>query len=252
MKAERITAVIFDLGGTLEEVIIDPEVRIRAVSGFRAAAMSKGISLGGTNASLLERLEAGMLAYKRWKERYLIELSPEMVFSRFIFPEEFFPSAHPDAWDDLALYYETHFYRRYMRPEVPHVLGELAARGLRIALISNIITKHYVYQQLEAYGIAHFFSIVATSAEYRKRKPHPLMFQETARKLGVPVDQAMYVGDTITRDIAGARRSGYGAAVQIASQLTAFSDEGDDSCHPDLRIVHLNELLQYIPGGEKK
>ncbi len=252
MNVKQVAAVIFDLGGTLEEVIIDPEVRRKAVPGFRAAALSRGISLTGSNASLLGKLEKGMLAYKQWKERYMIELSPEMVFSRFIFPEEFFPSFQSDAWDELALYFETNFYRRYMRPEVPRVLEELAERGVHIALISNIITKSYVHQQLEAYGISSYFSVVATSAECRKRKPDPLMFRETARKLGVPVELAMYVGDTISRDIAGAKRSGYGVTVQIASQMTAFSDDGYDRCQPDLQIDHLDELLDHIPGGTDK
>ena len=61
MNVKQVAAVIFDLGGTLEEVIIDPEVRRKAVPGFRAAALSRGISLTGSNASLLGKLEKGGL-----------------------------------------------------------------------------------------------------------------------------------------------------------------------------------------------
>ena len=55
------------------------------------------------------------------------------------------------------------------------------------------------------------------------------------------------MGDTISRDIIGAKRMHFGAAVQIQSFLSAQKDVGVDPANkPDHVIQALPELVDYL------
>jgi putative hydrolase of the HAD superfamily len=64
--------------------------------------------------------------------------------------------------------------------------------------------------------------------------------------LELPPVACAYVGDTISRDVAGARRSGYGLAIQIKSFLTATSDRPTDVEPPDAVIHNLMQIVDLI------
>jgi putative hydrolase of the HAD superfamily len=100
-----------------------------------------------------------------------------------------------------------------------------------------------VQAKLVEYGIVHYFNPIKTSANFGWRKPNQRIFLETARVLDLPPAACAYVGDTISRDVAGARRSGYGLAIQIKSFLTAKSDKETDVEPPDA-VVH--DLMQVV------
>ena len=60
-------------------------------------------------------------------------------------------------------------------------------------------------------------------------------------------EECAYVGDTISRDIIGAKRMHFGAAIQIQSFLSAQKDVGvDPDLQPDHIIRELPELVDYL------
>lgn len=221
-----------------------------AIPKFREIATRYNVPIGKTDSALTTQLQEGMKRYSKWKERFVVELSAPELFRGFVFCEDPETDHVPCvAWEKLAVCYERNFFRRVCRPESLNVLETLSKRKLKIGLISNIISREVVYEQLEEYGISSFFQVVATSAEYKRRKPDPFMFEEMVKQLRVSATQAMYVGDTISRDIAGAKRACYGAAVQIRSGMTGLSDAGYSGYEPDLRITSLTELIDLFPPG---
>jgi HAD superfamily hydrolase (TIGR01509 family) len=142
------------------------------------------------------------------------------------------------------LYYETHFYQRSMRPEMPVVLHAIQQMGLKIGLISNVCSHGQVPLNLELYGLQHYFNPVVLSSQYGRRKPDPAIFHHAARLAGAPTSRCLYVGDRIARDILGARRAGFGLTVQIQHHFD--HGEQDTGAAPDAIIQHMDELLEII------
>jgi HAD superfamily hydrolase (TIGR01509 family) len=91
---------------------------------------------------------------------------------------------------------------------VESMLDELARDGWGLALLTNGLP--YVQAlKINALGLRRRIPHVIFAAEYaRGGKPHPAPFIAAARRLGVPVERCVMVGDDPTCDIEGARRLG--------------------------------------------
>ncbi len=139
MTAPVIRAVAFDLGGTLEEVDYDDALRLHAAAGLHELLARHGFDPGLPAPSLCATIAAGMRAYRTWRETRQIELPPERVWADYVLPGHGLDRERLEAAaEDLAFYYESRFFRRTMRPEVPDVLARLQAQGMRLAVISNM------------------------------------------------------------------------------------------------------------------
>jgi HAD superfamily hydrolase (TIGR01509 family) len=139
---------------------------------------------------------------------------------------------------------ETRFYHRAMRPEVPQVLDAVKQMGLKIGLISNVSSRGQVPTNLKEYGIIDYFHPIVLSSEYGCRKPDPAIFHYAARLANVPTSQCVYVGDRVARDIEGARRAGFGLAIQIRHDFAHGED--DHGATPDAVIENLTEVLEIL------
>ncbi len=256
LSAERgaataaLRAVLFDLGGTLEDVDFDDALRRDATRGLQELMLSRGLDAGLSLDALYERVVAGLKRYQAWREQREVELPPERVWTEFVFPDCGLPQHElAAAAEDLAFYYETHYHRRRLKPEAPAALAALAARGLRLAVISNIMSRRLVPWALERHGIAHYFEHVLTSVGVGWRKPNERIFLEAARRLDLAPRACAYVGDTISRDVAGAQRAGYGMSIQIRSFLTGISDRPGDTARPDAVIASLMDVVALVGQG---
>ena len=156
------------------------------------------------------------------------------------------------AAEDITFFYETHYQTRSLRPEAPAVLGALHKKGFRLAIISNIISRRLVQCQLAEYGIAHYFDPIVTSSNFGWRKPNACIFEETARLMQLPLATCTYVGDTISRDVIGARRAGYGFVIQITSFLTDKADRGTGSVPPDAVIHNLMQVVDLVAQEDER
>ena len=123
-------------------------------------------------------------------------------------------------------------------PEVPGTLRRLRAAGYRLAIVSN-------WQC----GLGHFcaelaigepFDHVVASAEVGHAKPSPEIFEEACRRLGLPPERVLHVGDTPEADVEGARGAGMRAVL--------ISRRGDDggSKGPVIRTLDgIFDVLQH-------
>ena len=254
-----IRAVAFDMGGTLEDVRFDDDSRREAASGLHALLVERDLDPGMSPHELQAAVSTGMKAYQVWRERTEIELPPERIWSQYIFHRA--TGKRTRGWErrlaaaaeELALFYEDHFFNRRLRPEAPAALSELRELGLRLAVISNITSRRIVPQKLACYGLDRFFEAVITSVDFGRRKPHASIFLETARRMALPPETCAYVGDTVSRDIIGARRAGYGLAIQIRSFLTEKSaDRGTEDVQPDAVIRDLTEVVGLVTPMEAR
>jgi putative hydrolase of the HAD superfamily len=247
MAINPIRAVVFDMGGTLEDLTYDEALRQEATRGLReylcGLALDPGLSLPDLRVALFSGLEA----YQAWRGQSEVELPPERVWTEYIFANHRLPRERlVAAADDISFFYETHYYARSLRPEAPAALEALRQRAFHLAIISNTLSRRLVPSKLVDYGIAHYFDPVVTSASLGWRKPNERIFEEATRLMRLPPEACAYVGDTISRDVIGARRAGYGLVIQIKSFLTDKADSGTDSVPPDAVIQDLREVVDLV------
>ncbi len=247
MNPTPILAVLFDMGGTLEEVYYDDPLRLQAAHDFRDLLLQHDLDLGLSVPDLYKVLKAGMKRYQEWRLQTEQDFAPERIWSEFVFVNQNLPCEKlASIGEELAFHWDQHFSKRLLRPEAPTLLEILRQRGLRLGVISNITSRQFVPHQLTKYGIASYFDAVVTSAGFGWRKPNPCIFLEAARLLGVPPSSCVYVGDTVSRDVIGARRAGYGMVVQIKSFLTTQSDNAGDIEPPDAIVQDLMEVVNLV------
>lgn len=101
-----------------------------------------------------------------------------------------------------------------LAPGAREGLEALAARGLRLGVLSNFDQR--LPGILRELGLAAYFAGVTLPADAGAAKPEPAIFAAALRRLGVPAERALYVGDHADRDVAGARAAGL-AALDVGS-----------------------------------
>ena len=91
-------------------------------------------------------------------------------------------------------------------PNVIAGLDALKAAGYRLGCITNKVER-YTNPLLKGIGMAHYFDIVLAGDTLPEKKPHPLPLLHSAKFFGVPVEQLLLVGDSLS-DVMAARAAG--------------------------------------------
>lgn len=116
-----------------------------------------------------------------------------------------------DAFDRAAYFDE--LYAEFERPGIwecyPEVISVLdrLARDFTLAVMSNFDGR--LRSVLNHLGLNRFFREIIISSEVGAEKPHPWIFQETSRRLGLAPDEILHVGDDPDADWRGAADAGY-------------------------------------------
>lgn len=249
-----IDTILFDMGGTIEDVRYDRALRIKAFPGILAILERGGISLPGSeDQALRDRLLDTILSrnseYKSWSEAGQIELPPADIWAEWnlrdfrINKEILLPIA-----EELAYAWETSFFSRTLRPDAVLTLAALKTRGYKMGIISNTSSMTQVFKTLTAYGIADFFGSVTLSSVEGIRKPAPEIFLNALRAIGSKANTTAYVGDTLSRDVIGSQRAGYAMVIQIESFLTSSSDSKllPGAAQPDYKVGNLFEIVAIL------
>jgi putative hydrolase of the HAD superfamily len=103
--------------------------------------------------------------------------------------------------------------------DVAPALRRLAARGLKIGLISN---SHRCLASFERhFDLQGLIAAAVSSSEHGYLKPHPSIFESALHRAGVTAGESVMVGDSLSHDVEGARRVGMrGILVQRSSRAT--------------------------------
>lgn len=247
MNKIAIQALVFDLGGTLEDIFYDDASRLQAAHGLLDLMKSKGLDPGLSPLELRDTIVGGIKRLYKIREQENREIPPEQIWTDFIFPDGRLPLAQlKAAAEELTVVYENTFYTRKLRPEAPAMLADLARRGFQLAVISNVLSRGQVPLNLANYGVARYFEVVVASSVFGWRKPDPQIFLEATRLLNLPPAVCAYVGDTVSRDVIGARRAGYGLTIQIKSFLTTKADRETETEVPDEIITDLSQVTPIV------
>ena len=245
-----LNTVLFDMGGTLEDIWYNDDTVTDAMEQLKKVLQANGLESGCTDQEFQERVLAGVKNYKRWSEGNMLEAKPEEIW-----PDYYLKSFNFDREkllpinEELANLWEVTYYHRELRPGVKEMLDGLKARGYHIGVISNNASLYNVFNVLEQYGIRDYMEDVTVSSITGYRKPHPELFRISMRQMRCKPENCVYMGDTVSRDIIGAKRAGFGRAVQIYSFLTAQKDVGipiAEAEKPDVVIRNFEEFLAWL------
>jgi putative hydrolase of the HAD superfamily len=125
-----------------------------------------------------------------------------------------------------------------MYDDVPDVLREIHAAGIKIGLISNshrCLASFQTHFELEG-----LFDVTVSSIEHGYMKPHRSIFEAALKGVRVQPAEAVMVGDSLTHDVDGARRLG------MRGVLVARSGPPVDAPDDVPVIQSLRELLPLL------
>ena len=220
-----IDTVLFDMGGTLEDIHVDDESRHASIQGVLDILRAHGIDPDKDFETAASAINAGWERYGAYRDPRQRELKPEEIWGSFVLTdfgldEE---SVRPYA-EELAHMWEVTHYHRALRPHVREMLEGLKDLGMKLGVISNTASLYQVFDILKEYGIRDYFQDVTLSSVTGYRKPNPNIFMVSLHQVQSDPAHCAYVGDTISRDVIGPIRMGFGATFHIDSYLTRLKD----------------------------
>ncbi len=131
-----------------------------------------------------------------------------------------------------------------LMPDVKEALTRLAPKYL-LGLLTNG-APDLQREKLLTSGLGKFFQAVAVSGEHDIGKPLPEIFHRLVAELGATPETSVMVGNSLERDIAGARNAGI-----TSVWIRVTGSEEPDNVTPDYTINGLSELPEVIEKIEK-
>ena len=111
----------------------------------------------------------------------------------------------------------------------------------RLGVVSNIWSKSDLYfREFDRGGIRDLFDVIVFSSDHGHIKPSPYLFVKAVDAFDVELSKMVFVGDSLKRDIAGAKAIGL-ATVWI--NLEASETDKTAAASFDLVIQDLRELF---------
>jgi putative hydrolase of the HAD superfamily len=235
----QIRAVLFDFGGTLfdYETVAEGE-RESIIELARWAGVE-------TDAGTIRR------AYRAALKRVFYEYLPRSYYlHRDLFRDVLQAMAQSFGArfteEQLTRYWAVQRQRRerdfVLRDGVHDTLSALRARGVHIGMVSNVDDDQLAHMLELARIEAHFDSILS-SEQAQSCKPDPVIFSEALRRAGCVPQEALFVGDSLHQDIAGANRIGL-RSVLIWSDPTCEPPDGEHK--PQHVIRQIPEVLDLL------
>lgn len=243
-----ITSVLFDMGGTLEDIFVDAQSEAEAIKKLNEMLLSYGLDPGVGLEELKTRVDEGWKAYGKYRDSCDVELKPIEIWCGYVLKEFGFPREKlAPRCEEIAHMWEVTHYHRSLRPRVAEMLDGLKGLGLKLGIVSNTAALYQVFDILEEYGIRDYFQDVTLSSVTGIRKPCPDIFRVAMCQLRSKPEECVYVGDTISRDIIGSKRAGFAKAIQICSQLTKEKDSGiHREFEPDYMVEDIYEVYPIV------
>ncbi len=245
-----ITTVLFDLGGTLHSVIKKADSMPRFAERLIRRLSDYGIEIDTTPEALAVTLHENSEVYKHLSERTKTELPSAQIWNEYYLKEFHIGEdrLEPIA-EELSFLYDYDRLTLMRKPRLKETVETLHEMGMRMGVVSNIISTSLVPHMLNEYGIAQYMECIVMSSEVGIRKPDPRIFEIALKRMGITARETCYVGDTISRDVLGARAANLGMVVRINNPSIAHRDaafQGPDVPKADYVIQELYELPEIL------
>ncbi|MBI4527935.1 MAG: HAD-IA family hydrolase [Deltaproteobacteria bacterium] len=205
-------------------------------------------------------------SYARFAQKYGMDVAPADLSARFHVrfsdaPPLAFPGAPPDQIPQLERDWWKNLVREIFQPWGPfrdfeeyfsdlfayfkradswslyadtvETLSTLKGRGFILVVVSNFDSR--VLGIIEGLGIAPWFDSVIISSQVGYAKPAPEIFHSALSLHELDADEALHIGDSLDKDVAGARNAGL---TGVWLNRRGFSAAGSST-----EVRSLNELV---------
>jgi putative hydrolase of the HAD superfamily len=230
MMKKDISAVAFDLDGTLYPnyrfylrlvpFILKEQRLLRALGKARSILRRKNREEGGAPsppADPFYQLQSRVMADILKDDPERVKNKTETLIYR--------------GWEPI-------FTRIKLFPHVRETLRALRAAGLKLGLLSDFPPEF----KLENLKLEGFWDTVLCSEMTGRLKPDPVPFLELARRLGFPPGEILYVGNSVSYDIIGAKKLGMKAALVVPRLWTIKGSPGG----ADFVFHDYRQLRNYV------
>jgi len=170
-----------------------------------------------------------LTALRTWSRSYRKEVFAKALLAQ----KEDFPAEAPEVL--AGEFSSTRRARQRLLPGARELISKLAP-DYALAMLTNG-APDLQREKIAATGLEPFFKAIAVSGEYGIGKPKPEIFHHLLGELGVTADEAIMVGNSLERDIAGARNAGIRSI-----WIRVPGSEEHDEVTPDYTISALGEI----------
>ena len=232
----RLKAVLFDLGGTLMEDEGDRNAKVAAL-----AAVNDRFGISKSGEETLRWFLKDLGPYFAGQPEKWIPIRDHLRRNFIAYLRE---NGHAATAEDCAWFERTydamHAERCRLFPDAIPAVHRVRATGRHVGLLTDVDEK-FVRVVLNAVHLAPLLDSVTTSEAVGVGKPNPRIFQSALAKAGCAPAEAVLVGDSRTRDVAGARAVG-----MLALHLHRT---GDPDPAADFAARTLDEAVDLIEGA---
>ncbi|MFH1256371.1 MAG: HAD-IA family hydrolase [Candidatus Diapherotrites archaeon] len=218
-------AVLFDLDNTLIDFM---KMKRMSCEAAISAMIDSGLSLGKDEAyqKLFELYDVHGIEHQLIFQKFLEETTGEIDFRILA--------------NGITAYrrVQTGFLEPY--PHVRPVLIALKEKGLKLGIVSDA-PKLKAWLRLSEMNLTHFFDVVVALDDTGQLKPSKMPFEAAVKKLGIPAEKILFVGDNPQRDIEGAKQSGMKTALAKYGQI--FKSNGIEA---DYALGDISDLLKIV------
>ena len=99
---------------------------------------------------------------------------------------------------------------------------------------------------LEVIGLAHHFEVSLAASQFGRAKPDPAIFHAACAALGVEPAAALYVGDDLLLDVAGAQAAGMRALWLNRHGASQSAALGAADVRPDVICATFDEIIGWL------
>jgi HAD superfamily hydrolase (TIGR01549 family) len=146
-------------------------------------------------------------------------------------------------WQHIAwLWYEPLSKIGQTEPKTKETLTVLKELGLKLGIVSNtFVHSSSLEKHLQQLGILDFFPVRLYSYQFDFRKPDTRIFRAAAERIGEMLENIMFVGDKINKDIKTSAKIGMKAVLKAA-----YTNAGKKTPKGTWKITRLSELPELI------
>ncbi len=213
-----IKAILFDLDNTLIDFL---RMKVKAIEAATLALEKEGIDT----------------TTKELTDFYFRNgIESNTAFTNFLKSKGKYTKKAVAAAVEAYLREKENFLEPY--PDVIPALTELKQK-YRLGIVTDAPEEKALYR-LSRLGITNFFEVIVTYEDTGERKPSTLPFEKAISLLKLQPSEILFVGDSPSRDIKGAREAGMNTALALYGCTERILYK------PDHELQSIKDLLKWL------
>jgi HAD superfamily hydrolase (TIGR02253 family) len=149
------------------------------------------------------------------------------------------------------IYWGTFLNNMKLKKGVLETLKKLKKQDLKIVLVSDLTTNIQL-KKIGKLRITPYIDYLVTSEEAGSEKPHLIMFLLALKKINMLPEDAIFVGDSKSKDISGANAAGIDT-VWVTNKKGKLKRDKQNYSLPDYYVKSIPQILNILENlkGER-